>query len=449
MKSTHYDISHISKTVASGALSREIEAATIALARFDERLARAIPVLADGVKARGHFLEAQALIGLSGGLAPLEDLVLHDASMNVRTPTLEIIRAVSILCTRRSLARRNPETVLEPAHLRTLLGISTGGEDQMPAGLEDKGLDEGFGDKKQQVSPSWETSQGVTGSKRNASINPWDMPRFEEHEEPDDDRPDEELEPLDRGHDDNDANFSGEAGDGAARAFADVDALLARTQRSIASFNDLSAADGRQKIVPSDPAYGQARRLKAWLTPLDETADQPTVLAAAIALDAWLLLEPSEHNGQLGFVLAATVLRQRRLAANHLPVLAAGLRKSAQGKPQKGLGSFRWQPDIQPEARIAGLLGAITHSANLGHADLDRLTLARELMLRKCVGKSKNSRLVELVDLFVATPLVTVQMAAKALKVSPQGVDAMLAELGASLPREFTGRKRYRAWGIV
>ena len=56
---------------------------------------------------------------------------------------------------------------------------------------------------------------------------------------------------------------------------------------------------------------------------------------------------------------------------------------------------------------------------------------------------------MELVDLFVASPLVTVQLAAARLKVTPQAVEAMLRELGGSLPRELTGRKRYRAWEIV
>ena len=70
-------------------------------------------------------------------------------------------------------------------------------------------------------------------------------------------------------------------------------------------------------------------------------------------------------------------------------------------------------------------------------------------MMRRGVGKSKNSRLSEPVDLFVSNPLVTIQMAAAAMKVSPQGIDAMLAELGSNLPRELTGRKRYRVWGIL
>ena len=95
------------------------------------------------------------------------------------------------------------------------------------------------------------------------------------------------------------------------------------------------------------------------------------------------------------------------------------------------------------------MLGALTEAAAFAQADCDRLVLARELMLRKCENRRGNSKLAELVGLFVASPLVTVQLAAARLQVTPQAVEAMLKELGASLPRELTGRKRYRAWGIV
>ena len=44
-------------------------------------------------------------------------------------------------------------------------------------------------------------------------------------------------------------------------------------------------------------------------------------------------------------------------------------------------------------------------------------------------------------------PLVSVPLAAKELKVSPQAVESMLKELGTV--RELTGRGRYRAWGIL
>jgi hypothetical protein len=44
---------------------------------------------------------------------------------------------------------------------------------------------------------------------------------------------------------------------------------------------------------------------------------------------------------------------------------------------------------------------------------------------------------------------VTGPLAAKLLKVTPKAVDLMLTQLGGALPRELTGRTRYRAWGIV
>jgi HTH DNA binding domain len=42
-----------------------------------------------------------------------------------------------------------------------------------------------------------------------------------------------------------------------------------------------------------------------------------------------------------------------------------------------------------------------------------------------------------------------VAIAAKLIGVTPKTVDLMLAQLGGALPREPTGRRRYRAWGIV
>jgi hypothetical protein len=44
---------------------------------------------------------------------------------------------------------------------------------------------------------------------------------------------------------------------------------------------------------------------------------------------------------------------------------------------------------------------------------------------------------------------VTGPLAAKLLQVMPKAVDLIMAQLGGALPRELTGRTRYRAWGIV
>lgn len=67
-------------------------------------------------------------------------------------------------------------------------------------------------------------------------------------------------------------------------------------------------------------------------------------------------------------------------------------------------------------------------------------------MTRTCRSSSK---LPGLADLFSPRPLVIVPLGAKLLKVRPKVVDLMLAQLGRTLPRELTGRTRYRAWGIV
>jgi hypothetical protein len=91
----------------------------------------------------------------------------------------------------------------------------------------------------------------------------------------------------------------------------------------------------------------------------------------------------------------------------------------------------------------------LEEALSIAHKGLDRLILARELMNRVTARTRSNSRLPGLVELFLSRPLVTVPLGAKLLKVTPKAVDLMLAQLGGALPRELTGRTRYRSWGIV
>lgn len=400
MKSIRYDLSRAERQALVCDCAAAAETAAIALARFDERLARAHSVLAEGVRQRGHAFEAQALIGLSGGLCPLEDLCLHDAGMDVRSPTREIARAAAILDERRRLARREPAEILNPTALRQRLGIDEPEEV----------------DRRSRAATTSGTAKQVAA--------PWDRIDRQDDEE------DQDVEDtLDLEEEDHHAD----------PAFAEIDALLVRTRKKLDAWNDLSSEEGRKNLTLRDPGYDAAGRFARWLTILEEGRGLPAALAAALALDAWLWLEPSERVGELGFAFAATVLRQRGLGSAHLPVIGIGLRR----------GKFRWSPRQALGVRVAGLLGAIAEAAALGQADLDRLSLARTVMLQRCEGRRGNSKLSELVDLFVASPLVTVQLAAARLQVTPQAVEAMLKELGASLPRELTGRKRYRAWGIM
>ena len=99
-------------------------------------------------------------------------------------------------------------------------------------------------------------------------------------------------------------------------------------------------------------------------------------------------------------------------------------------------------------ARIGVFLDWAITAADHANKELDKPVLAERLMQSSLKERRKNSRLPQLVDLLLAKPVISVPMAAKILKVSNQAVDAMLKELG-SIPRELSGRGRYRVWGIV
>src|SRR5271166_4233065 len=91
-----------------------------ALARLDERL-RTSPIR-DGWIARTHFSDAAAALWLEGELVHLEDLVLHDAGMDIRVPTHELTRANTVLRARRRIADAAPAWALSPAGLGALRG---------------------------------------------------------------------------------------------------------------------------------------------------------------------------------------------------------------------------------------------------------------------------------------------------------------------------------------
>src|SRR3954469_22603154 len=88
------------------ALAGPLAAAEDALARLDERLG-ASPIR-EGWVSRTHFVDACASLWLQGELVHLEDLVLHDAGMDLRAPTHELTRAHAVLRTRRRIAIADP-----------------------------------------------------------------------------------------------------------------------------------------------------------------------------------------------------------------------------------------------------------------------------------------------------------------------------------------------------
>ncbi|CCF01154.1 hypothetical protein predicted by Glimmer/Critica (plasmid) [Sinorhizobium fredii HH103] len=99
-------------------LLRPLSDAGIALARLDERIARS-PV-GEGWIERSHFADACASLWIDGELVHLEDLVLHDAGHDIRTPTHELTIARDVLRTRRRIASQPPGWAFSPDGLRTL-----------------------------------------------------------------------------------------------------------------------------------------------------------------------------------------------------------------------------------------------------------------------------------------------------------------------------------------
>src|SRR3954469_11607667 len=100
------------------ALARPLAAAEDALARLDERVGSS--PIREGWISRTHFSEACASLWLQGELVHLEDLVLHDAGMDVRAPTHDLTRAYAVLRTRRRIAAAEPGWATSPAGLADL-----------------------------------------------------------------------------------------------------------------------------------------------------------------------------------------------------------------------------------------------------------------------------------------------------------------------------------------
>jgi hypothetical protein len=216
---------------------------------------------------------------------------------------------------------------------------------------------------------------------------------------------------------------------------AEIDALLDRTSQVLAGETLLLRS--RSHLV-YDPDQDEAEAEDLWLDVVKRTSPWPAVAAAAVAWNAWLDLNLYTRLPWLGLIMAAAILRARGLTSHLLP-LAAGFKQS----------KFRPQGREEAREKLEGFCIVLEEALAIAHKDLDRLILARELMNRVTAQCRSNSKLPELVELFLSRPLVTVPLGAKMLKVTPKAIDLMLIQLGGALPRELTGRSRYRAWGIV
>src|SRR5215207_5430747 len=247
------------------AIAGPLAAAEDALARLDERLGQS--PIREGWISRTHFMDACASLWLQGELVHLEDLVLHDAAMDLRAPNHKLTRAHAVLRTRRRIAAAEP-------------GWATS-----PAGLAD-------------LSRGREEREGGGSGDGTAAI-----------EEPTGERAGE-------GAFDDDA-FAAE--------LAAIDVVLERSTRVLAGAVPPRAQD--PLVLVYDLDWDEAARLEAWGRVVEGTRSLPPLLAAALAYEAWTAIEPLQHRPWLGALVVSGLLRARGKARHHLPCLNVALRQ--------------------------------------------------------------------------------------------------------------------------
>jgi hypothetical protein len=220
-------------------------------------------------------------------------------------------------------------------------------------------------------------------------------------------------------------------------AKGEPDDLLAATMPGDASAT-LRHVEVDPRIEPLfDPDWNTPGRIATWRRVLKQSRALPPVLSAAIAWDAWAMINPDERGPWRAPLLAALILVSRSKVTNLLLPLDLGYRAA----------SVRWRQTDPTETRLAILCTAMTAAARESDKELDQLTVAERLLRQHLVGRRRSSKLRAANELLLSRPLITVRMLAKHARVTKQAAVRMIAALG-STPRLITDRARYRCWAL-
>jgi len=364
--------------------------ASEALARLDERLSHSR--VGKGVIERFHFIDACASQWLDGELVEMEDLILHEAARDIRSPSHALTIARDVLQTRRRIALHEPGWALSPnglLSLRQAWPAPSPGDGGIIADSETTAMSDAAVDRRDQ-----------DGEGRKSRLNDGlDLPGID----------------LDA-----------------------IDAVLARSDDVLARVKQPQRlAKPETDPLIRDPDWDEDERLNEWWMVLRAINKLPPVLQSILALDAWNELAVLQRTPWLGRLLAASLLRREGLTTRaHLLAFNAGL-KTIRVERRRNR-NF--------ETRLLASLEGLMAGIELGFKEHDRLLLARQMLERRLIGRRASSNLPRLIELVLAWPLVSASMIAAELDITPRAALRLVEELNL---REMTGRGRFRAWGII
>jgi hypothetical protein len=243
-----------------------IAAAEDALARLDERVARS--EVGAGFAERADFFDSVSSMWVGGELVHLEDLVLHDAQMDIRAPSHELVIAHRIVRARRRVSRNDPGWAVSRSGVMALAGVA-----EEPSVKSE---------------PASRAGEGV------------------------------ELDLVDN--------------EALSPELAEIDEVLARTQWLVDGNAAVEQRKREPEIsvgelLIRDPDWDEGERIGEWLELAKKVERLPATLAAAVLWDAWEHLEPLQRQHWLGQVLISDFLRSRGKVRSHLLAYAVGMRE--------------------------------------------------------------------------------------------------------------------------